>query len=334
MDDVTLVDAAVPIRESRPPRTLSILSWLWRALGTTRPGRVVLRLLPLRSIARRMLRTAAVEPALDRPDDVTILIGIRDRSDHRLTLALRTIREQTYPAELVRIMVIDYGSDRSHAARVAEQCAEYRAEYLRVDGVDRWSRGRCLNIGIRRVTTKYLITSDADILFSRSYIAHAIEALRSTPLAVFCAPMLDLPEDSVDDLRAVARSGAPLPLDDWKRAGTPRHDWATHPSIVITLATYYRMVRGFDEFFELWGSEDVDMLRRLTRLGLDRLALTSEDAFYLHQWHPKYENLHAARDRTEHAIRRNADHRRRSHSILRNPDGWGEGVVGQRPQIR
>jgi hypothetical protein len=329
--DVTLGDEAAPSLEIHAPRALSLLSSLYGTLGETRPGRALLRLLPLRPFSRRLLRTTVVQPEFDRPDDITVLIGIRDRSDYRIRLALRSLREQTHPADQVRILVIDYGSDPTDAAAVAERCDEYGAEYLHVDGVDRWSRGRCLNIGIRRVTTKYLITSDADILFSRTYIANAIEALRAAPFSVICAPMLDLPEDSVGHVRAVADAGSPLRLDEWRRSSAPRNDWATHPSITATFSAYYQMVRGFDEFFELWGSEDVDMMRRLKRLGLDRLALPSDDAFYLHQWHPKYENLLAGTvGQREMTIRRNADHYRRSNTILRNPEAWGTGVVRDR----
>lgn len=53
------------------------------------------------------------------------------------------------------------------------------------------------------------------------------------------------------------------------------------------------LIRGYDESYELWGGEDDDLFRRLVTLGLERRDLTSDEAFYLHQWHPEYEGIPA-----------------------------------------
>ena len=315
---------ASPGLAPRSPRVLSLLSVVHGIVGTTRPGRAFLRALQVRYIARAWLRAAVLNEYRHLPDDITVVIGIRDRSDHRLALALRSIRDQTYPADQVLALVVDYGSEPGMAELTAQLCRELGAAYLRVETNGVWSRSRCLNIGIRRATTKYLMTSDADSLLSPGYIAEAVNVLRGGPLSLVCAPMLDLPENSADVLRATAEGDGPLPLHDWKTWGTPRLGWKYHPSLTVTYTAFHRLIQGYDEFYELWGSEDVDLWRRLSKLGLDHRVLDSREAFYLHQWHPKYENT--ADDARESAIRRNGDYYRRVQTILRNGPAWGRGV--------
>jgi GT2 family glycosyltransferase len=305
----------------RPPRTLSLLSSLHGSVGATRPGRALLHALQVRRFARLWLRTAILDRYCRLPDDVTVLIGVRDRTDHRLPLALRSIREQTLPADRVHILVVDYGSEPAAADFTAERCRLHGAQYVRVDTAGVWSRSRCLNIGIRQTTTKYLLTSDVDILFSPAYIAEAVDVLREAPLSVVCSAMLDLPEDTTAELQSIGESGGPLRLARWRNASTPRLDWAYHPSITMTYSAFHHLIRGYDEFFEVWGREDADLLRRLLKLGLDRRTLDAEAAFYLHQWHPKYENL--PDEGREQASRRNTERWRQVQTILRNGADWG-----------
>jgi GT2 family glycosyltransferase len=308
---------------AHPPPAVTLLCAVHRLLGRRRRGRALLEALRLRRLARYWLRAAVVAPQRRRPDDVTVLIGVRDRTDHRLGLALRSIREQEYPAALLHALVVDYGSEPAAAGRTAEVCRDYQATYVRVETAGVWSRSRCLNVGVRRAATKFLLTSDVDILFAPAYVAEAVRALRESPLSVVCSRMLDLPEDTADELRRTGECGAPLRLHEWKRASTPRYGWRSHPSIAMTYTAFHQAIRGYDEFYELWGAEDVDLLRRLTKLGLERRALTSEAAFYLHQWHPKYENLPV--EGRERAVRRNEERWRRLQTIVRNDASWGAG---------
>lgn len=306
-----------------PPGTrqvLALVSAIQETLGGSRVGDGLLRRLPLRHFTRGWLGRAVLASQRERPDDVTVLIGIRDRTDHRLANALRSIREQTHPAERVHPLVVDYGSEPAAAARAKEMCEAFDAEYVRVDDVRVWSRSRCLNVGIRRTRTTFLLTGDADILLSPDYLASAIRTLRRSPASVICASMLDLPERADGVVRGAAAHSGPLELQRWKAWCRPRFDWDLHPSISLTWTVLHHLIGGYDEYYEVWGHEDLDLMRRLQRLGLEPRA-PSGGAFYLHQWHPKYENI--PEEGRDAAIRRNFDHLEASRSIVRNRDGWG-----------
>ena len=279
-----------------------------------------MRALGLGGLGRAWLRRAVLGDLLSRPRDITVVIGVRNRADYRIANALRSIREQTYAAELVRVLVVDYGSEPSSQAAIMNLCGQYDVEYLRVDEAPVWSRARCLNIGIRRASTTFLMTSDADVMFSRRYLADAIRALEASPLSVLCSAMLDLPERSVEVMKDAARPGGQLALDTWKDWCSPRFGSPRHFGVALTCTAFFQLIRGYDEHYELWGSEDNDLMRRFRYLGLRPQALDS-GSFYLHQWHPKFEGVPGG----EHApvIRRNHAYFRWNHSILRNDRDWG-----------
>lgn len=296
------------------------LSQVHGRFGKSRIGRRLLRALPLHRLGRRWVRRSILNHELSRTDDITVLIGVRDRADHRLANALKSLRAQTHPADAIRVAVIDYGSESTWAARTAELCRQYRAEYLRIDDVSVWSRSRCLNIGIRRVTTKLLMTSDVDVVLSPTYLADAVRALTVSPLSVICSPMLDLPETSTASFRRMAETDEASSLGRWREQCSPRFGWDFHPSIVVAYTAFFQMVRGYDEYYEVWGCEDEDLMRRFRYLGLLPERLDAE-GFYLHQWHPKFEGVPDGEHSVE--IERNRAYLRRNHSILRNGPSWG-----------
>ncbi len=302
---------------------LTFLSRTYDVLGRSRAARSLMRAVGLRHFARAWLRSAVLRQELLRPDDVTVLVGIRNRCDYRIANTLRSIREQTYPTDLVHIIVVDYGSDPKSARLTVDACREHDAEYVRVDEAPVWSRARCLNVGIRRTTTKFLLTSDADIVLSPRYLSDAVRALRRSPLSVVCSPMLDLPEESIDALRRAAESDEGLQSEEWRGRCSARFGWALHPSIAVALTAFFAIIRGYDEYYEGWGAEDDDLMRRFRYLGLDPIGSGSE-SFYLHQWHPKFEGLSEQGHRKY--VLRNRAYFETHHSILRNPGEWGTSV--------
>ena len=48
--------------------------------------------------------------------------------------------------------------------------------------------------------------------------------------------------------------------------------------------TFFKAIRGFDEYYEEWGGEDDDLMRRFEYLGLTTQT-PPDQSFYLHQWH-------------------------------------------------
>jgi hypothetical protein len=295
---------------------LALLSHVHAKLGRLPNPPLVLR--ALRRLGRIWLREVVLQQERSRPADITVVIGVRNRSDYRLVNALRSIRAQEYSAGVVRIIVVEYGSKPENARITRDICEQHRADYVAVEQTRVWSRSRCLNVGIRLVETKFLMTSDVDVVLSPRYLADAVQVLEASPLSVVCSHMFDLPEESEESL-ARAAATARLPIDDWKALAKPRYDWI-HPSVAVSHARLYQLIRGYDEYYEVWGLEDDDLMRRLVYLGLSPKGLDS-GSFYLHQWHPKFNGLPGGRE--AEPVRRNESYFRNRHSIVRNDRDWG-----------
>jgi glycosyl transferase family 2 len=293
---------------------LTLLSQAFATFG--RPD-APLPLRALRRAARLWLRKTIFEPERSRPDDATVVIGVRNRSDHRLVNALRSVRAQEYPGA-VRPIVVDYGSEPGQARCTREICEAFGARYVAVERAGVWSRSRCLNVGLRLADTKFLMTSDVDIVLSPRYLADAIRLLGSAPLSIVCSRMLDLPEETAPALARAAETGE-LRLEEWRRLAQPRYDWI-HPSIGVGYTRFYQLIRGYDEYYEVWGLEDDDLMRRFTYLGLRPKALGT-GSFYLHQWHPKMDGI--PEGRSAEPVLRNQAYFQKTHSIVRNGDDWG-----------
>lgn len=294
---------------------LTLLSQAFATFGRTPDAPLPLR--ALRRGARLWLRKKIVEPERSRPDDITVVIGVRNRCGHRLVNALRSIRAQEYPG-VVQVIVVDYGSEPEQARGTREICEEHRARYVAIEHAGVWSRSRCLNVGLRLADTKFLMTSDVDVVLSPRYLADAVGLLGSAPLSIVCSRMLDLPEESAPALARAAESGE-LRLEEWRGLAEPRYDWI-HPSIGVGYTRFYQLIRGYDEYYEVWGMEDDDLMRRFTYLGLRPRALGTE-SFYLHQWHPKLDGI--PEGRSAEPVLRNQEYFRKTHSIVRNGGDWG-----------
>ncbi|MGA8262212.1 MAG: glycosyltransferase family 2 protein [Arenicellales bacterium] len=251
-------------------------------------------------------------------DTMTVIIGVRNRSDYRLENALESLRLQTYDQSLLKVLIVDYNSGGPHAETIMKLCRHYGARHMRLESEGIWSKSRCLNAGIRATRSKYIMISDVDVVFSPNYLEEAVRVLKKNPLGVVVAIMWDLPEGTVRNHMSASELMAAFQAFD--AVATPRWGCGFDSAVHATRAGYYWKIGGFDEFYEGWGREDLDVARRFRYLGLEFESI-DERSRYFHQWHPRYEGLeHLDVD----AIRkRNTDYYVAHHSIRRNPTGWG-----------
>jgi glycosyltransferase involved in cell wall biosynthesis len=272
---------------------------------------------PLR---RRLLCALVAQHPAAATHDITILVPLRGRVDSRIYNCLNSIRAQTYSRDLVKIIVIDYDNDSETSGRLEALCRAFDCQRIVVPDIGDWNKPHCVNIGIRAVRTRYIMTVDVDIMLDAEYVGCAVKVLRDNPLAIVVSALRDLPEVLSVELAECASNGCMpnllrLRAMSEKRAG---HDY--HISLQAACAAFYNLIHGYDEYYRLWGPEDQDMFRRLQYLGL-RPVNISDRSFYLHQWHPKYEGVQGPS--LERTIALNNEYFLRNHTIARNRDEWG-----------
>lgn len=271
---------------------------------------------------RKLTREIAAINA-KQPDDITILIGTSNRKDFRLVRALESLRNQDYPQQLIKILVVDYGNPQDIADWLDKTVEQYQGRVIHTKPIKgQWNKPHCMNVGMRQIDTKFMLSSDVDIMFAPNYLSTAIKLLKADPFQVILSTSLDLPEEATPQLEAVDQ---PVDIVALKQSAASRkgigQDFST--GISCSYTHFYHEVQGYDQFFERWGSEDDDMVRRLVWLCLKRTFI-GRDTYYLHQWHPKHEGVQT--DDLQAVIQRNHEYSTTSRAIVANDENWGKPV--------
>lgn len=260
-------------------------------------------------------------------EDVAIIIGVKGRLDFRLENAFKSLRNQDYNQELIKIVLVDCGSKEDFSKEFKKLCKKYNSEYIKVNGVVVWNRARALNIGIKRAGTKYVLCSDVDIIFEKNYISECIKELQKDSRKIIWATVLDLPEGGVSSKTNIKE------YEKIKRIAVSRNrlQHSAYPygmGINITLAKYYFDINGYDEYYTAWGCEDDDIIKRFKMLGLEAVNIFGRTS-YVHQWHLMYEGLNGEEKKQ---IEKNREYLKNTNSLLRNENGWGI-VIGRKENV-
>lgn len=261
----------------------------------------------------------ALRAAQGKPPDITVILGHRNRADYRLINALRSIASQRNLPGRVRTLIIDYGSDPEDLTRLREIVKDFGVECHESPGGP-WRRGHCLNLGLRRVESTYVLVSDVDVILAENFLAETVAQLERDPLTVVFGQMYWLPESEMPGLQSAAAEGRAVDAAALKSLGVVRIR-PYNTGLVAGRTCYFHALRGYDEFYQLYGAEDDDLAARLQNLGLRHVDI-SDRTFYLHQWHPRREGVKG--DALAEAVQRNKDYFKATRSLVRNLAGWGD----------
>lgn len=246
--------------------------------------------------------------------DVSVVIGYKDWGKHRLIGAVRSV---TAALEGIagEVVVSDYGSVDSDGYQAAIEAEG--AVYVRTETNGVWSRSRALNAGLREARGKILVTTDADMVFSPGTFAAVERRFAVDPQQYVVMQCNDLPEGiDHDDIESGRYSWSEL-----SRLAKQRPRWGMGGMIAFSRAAYYE-VRGLDERMEIYGGEDIDLARRLRRLGLKLTWLDEANGQMFHVWHA---SSRASADQTEAgraAIALNRSIQLHDRTIARNLTEW------------
>ena len=276
-------------------------------------------LLKLKSL--RVLRRLFYFKEMSKDTSVAVLIPIKDRELYRLINCLTSLKHQSYPSKLISITIIDYNSEATCSKNIKKISEEFKTAYIHVPNVETWSRSHCLNVGIRKSLTKYILISDVDLIFSNSYIEECVSKLKKYPMSLLVSKMLDLPESSENRVRGYAEKRKLPDINQLAVNSTTRFNDPYHASIIFTQTKWLKKIKGYDEYYKLWGFEDIDMFNRLLKLGL-KVENLSPSSFYLHQWHKKY--LGVISKNLEFILDKNKKYYDSVYTIKRNGPDWGK----------
>ncbi len=273
-----------------------------------------------RFVRRWGLRAQGVAGSSGR-EDVTVIIGVKNRCDYRIVNALKSLRCQDYDRQLIRIVLVDYDSSQEMIEKFREICARFDARYLRLDNKPVWNKSHCLNIAIRQADTKYLMSSDVDVFFEKNYISACVRRLRDDPFQVLISSFYNTPSGLVDgEIDVLGEYGAIKKLCGFQKTELGLNG-ALNPGINFSLTRFYQHIRGYDEYYTLWGSEDLDLIKRFALSGL-KVTDISANSSWIHQCHEKHEGVNAQQNFKE-KIAQNKQYVLHTHTVERNDADWG-----------
>jgi len=184
--------------------------------------------------------------------EASLILPTRNRPEI-LRLSLERLLRQTVPSGAYEILLVDDGDEdsaRSVALGFQSDCIAYR----RAPERRRIARSRNLALSLARSPLALFV--DDDSFVEPDFIERHIEAHRRWPRSMVSGPILEV--------RAIPRGGRPR--GRWR-------GWHTNPLPCGNASAPLRAIReagGFEESFDAYGWEDLDLAFRLRRQGIRR----------------------------------------------------------------
>lgn len=247
---------------------------------------------------------------------ITIVFAYRDRASHRIGLSLQSLAQQSL--QNFEVIFVDYGSQPYYSKPVKAIVAQFSfASYYYVGHQGLlWNKSKALNYGIKQAETPYIITADVDVIFAPDFIATAMKQIETPCFLLFKIGYMSKNE-SQQQLGAL----------NFKTITT------THTGDTYGVGLYSKealeTVRGVDEFFHFYGSEDEDLNTRLQAAGFTLKRCTKLMLYHL--WHPRYPQKNdkalTLQPRLYNVLRLNQRHfleHKAQKAIQANPKTWGQ----------
>lgn len=204
---------------------------------------------------------------------ITVIYPYRNREPERVRRSLDSLKAQSDTN--FKTVLVDYGSEVTVARSVQELLQQYPfVEYHYLFTKEQpWSRSIALNYAIRKADTEYCFMADIDMIFAPDFMAFANQNCQPDEGLYFPVGFLSKAESRLEKS-----------FDQYSVKFTSNREAA---GMSLFPTTKLQQIRGYDQFFHFWGSEDNDIHNRLKLSGCT-IRFCDDKVRMLHQWHPNY----------------------------------------------
>ncbi len=208
---------------------------------------------------------------------LSLIVVYRNRDITRVKNCLESLAWQTN--QNFELIFLDYGSSDKYSTQVQHLVNSLSfAQYFYTDTRGMfWNRSRALNTGMKYTKGAYIVTIDIDLIFSPDFIEVTYSALSATHYIRYS--YYYLPKNFKQHH---------LLFDDsvclWKTL--KKTSDVTNYGVLGFQKEAFEKIGGYDDFYKLWGLEDIDFARRLEQAGIPSKGSIQNLLIY-HQWHPK-----------------------------------------------
>jgi len=203
----------------------------------------------------------------------SIIVGYRNRDLARVKKSLESLKQQNY-AGVFELIFVDYGSDAGYSKEVSQLIDEYpfaNYYYCATDGM-LWNRGHALNVGIQKASGSVCVLYDIDLVVESNFLEKLMDIDYEKEFSIHDCYYLPEPADKI-----------PVDL---------HHSDIDYPISYVGLCTVSRStlleIKGYDEYYQVWGAEDTGLYQKLEQAGLRRRSVSPDEMALFHQWHPTH----------------------------------------------
>lgn len=257
--------------------------------------------------------------------DISVVICFRDWGLDRLLAAVRSHYVNAHDAGLsIEVVVSDFGSRDPVAVRDALR--ETGCVIARTDTDRPWNRSASLNAGISVARGEWIITTDADIVFTPQTMPALLEKAKLAPRALYLIQCRDLPESyGADRITQLLDDGTwEDGINEALTYSKIRPRWGMGGFAAFNSSTLASL-NGYEERMEIWGGEDNDFAVRARRSGFPVRWLSAPSVGILHVWHEpsqtkaiETEEGKTAVDENRRILREDESQVRNLHKVIRS----------------
>lgn len=197
----------------------------------------------------------------------SIIIAFRNRDVERVRNSLNSLKNQTLKS--FELIFIDSGSDDLISGEIRKVVEEYEfAQYLyTVTKGKFWNKSNALNIGIKKSKGEQIIIYDIDLIVETDFLNKLTHYDLSKQFLSF--DCYYLPKHISYQQFGEYKSRIPY----------------SFVGLLVVESEHLKSINGYDEFYQVWGAEDDDVLKRLILIGLNRMHISVDEVEVIHQWH-------------------------------------------------
>lgn len=205
------------------------------------------------------------------------MVVYRDRDLLRVKRFMDSLQNQIN--QNFELIFIDYGSQPQYKQDVQILLEKYIfVKYIYTDTRGWfWNRAQALNLGIYKASTDNIVTLDIDLIVAPDFTAKINTTFSSSHYIRFSCYLLP---KNINNFKS-------LFLPDF----TPeKHYKQTNPVTGFGILSFSKAAfieaGGYNQYYRLWGIEDIDFVKRLELVGITSQGFIEGLRIY-HQWHPK-----------------------------------------------
>jgi predicted glycosyltransferase involved in capsule biosynthesis len=216
---------------------------------------------------------------------LTIVASNRDRLDLNSNITKWFIKSLEWQDRKdFEVIIVDSNSQNYKELKTYFEGTVFKVPiHIISHSIDLFSRSVLNNAGIRNASTEYIASTDVDMVYARDFISDVITRLK--PDKMIESRTMYWKQGVVD----LIYSGKLDPYNNINNCRLSRtKKRASAGGFQCMHIDSWRKIRGFDERYKIWGSEDQDLLIRAQMAGLKVEWMgENNDIKLFHQPHPK-----------------------------------------------